>query len=881
MHPTMAHRIPSPQHVRASKWRKSGRWLAVLVTMLALTTLQFYSPAHAATFNIAVMLPYLTEGLGTSVINLKKFIMANEALVQGLDAQHSFSLKYIPTNYTLIESTKAMVQAVKEHNIVGALGDWASSMTVPGALAAGAERVWMCSGAASSSQLSDKKNFGNFYRTMPSDPAQGRIFGYVIKHMGWKSVSVISSSDTYGQSVTNSFTEIAFDLGIKIAANPVFNPGQADFTVVLDAVINSGSQIVLLAALSEDSIFLIRNARARGIIGPEWVWLGPDAFSYWTDLGVTQQDIESMNGFLYIFPREQSYTALFNQSVARFNAAFPSDANLIPAYSWLFVDCLISMANGILRIVRETSAARVLAKDYTPSLQRHFLVPFEGVTGSVTFDENGDRQAVYQVFNWYNGTTTTIFNVEQDKSVTSTGVALKFFNGKSDIPSDSPKQVALVPYWTSATGVALGAVNAVIIGAIIASWAYLFKTREIPTVRSLSFPFLSLICVGCVAVLVSNMAALGQPTANSCQASLWLFVYGFELVLASSAAKAFRLWKIFENRQISAGRVDNLFLLYGVLGIMAIQTIILGVWMGIGPQQAILVSSRAFYYYRCSSVNMTTDQILSGITIAYNAILLGVCMLMAYKTRNIASNFKETSWLFYMAQNTLLSGAVVAVFAFFNLGDSFLAGFVVKQVTIIYAVTFAFAALVGRISVAVFASGGAVPKSPSLANASLMSKVEGGGPRTTASVLNMTGGVFSNPGLASSASRGDDTKSSNGVIRGTFAVKKDGSLFSTWLTSNVCIHPNEGVLTIIASKYKPELGVVLRLSSVQFDASPVGYDNCLEVVAGGKGWLVQFSSAEERDRWVSMLSSMAQSKKGTSPSSSQTSSANHVAASKK
>ncbi|ORZ38090.1 7 transmembrane sweet-taste receptor of 3 GCPR-domain-containing protein, partial [Catenaria anguillulae PL171] len=208
--------------------------------------------------------------------------------------------------------------------------------------------------------------------------------------------------------------------------------------------------------------------------------------------------------------------------------------------------------------------------------------------------------AYFNVFNWYKGVSTPVYDVLPDLSVVQR-TPITFFGGTKTIPRDRPQQIPLVAYLDSPTGIGLAAGNGIAIAIVILTWIYLFAARNQPSVRSLSFPFLSLICVGCVLVLASNIAALGSPTSVGCQTSLWLFCWGLELVLASSAAKAYRLWRIFDNKMISAGKVGNKYLFAGVLGVILGQTIILIIWTAGGPQQAIMVSSRTYYFYRCES----------------------------------------------------------------------------------------------------------------------------------------------------------------------------------------------------------------------------------------------------------------------------------------
>ncbi|ORZ38091.1 hypothetical protein BCR44DRAFT_65547 [Catenaria anguillulae PL171] len=100
-------------------------------------------------------------------------------------------------------------------------------------------------------------------------------------------------------------------------------------------------------------------------------------------------------------------------------------------------------------------------------------------------------------------------------------------------------------------------------------------------------------------------------------------------------------------------------------------------------------------------------------------------------------------------------------------------------------------------------------------------------------------------------------------IRGTYPVKKTGGLMSTWISHNVGFHGSDGFFSLIPSKIDPELGVILRLNTIHFDPAPTGMKACIEVSAKGKGWMIQFPSDEEREKWVSVLATTSTSKKGS------------------
>ncbi|KAI9188139.1 hypothetical protein H9P43_002530 [Blastocladiella emersonii ATCC 22665] len=837
-------------------------------------------------FHIGVNLPFTTPSLGRSITGIVDFLKLNAPDLARLDptGTHNFSLVYTPTNYTDVAATQALLHAVLDEGVVAIVGDLASSHTIPAALAGARTKTWICSG---------------FMRTMATDPAQGEILAHLVRSMGWATASVISSSDSYGSSVSTAFVTRATQIGITISANQVFQLGQADLTGVLKAIQAGGSRIIVAAVFTDDGTNLLRQAKAHGMINADTVWLGPEVWGMYIDTAISDDDIQSINGLMYVMPREDSFNTQYNASLARWNAAYPDVP--VATYSYLFQDCVTTIARGILSTVADVGTRNFLAGNYQPNMTKHFLVPFEGVSGAVQFTAEGDRKSFFSVYNYWDGKRTLVYEVNPDLNVVPKAPP-RFFSGSSAIPRDRPEQTPLFARWNQSSGMGLAIVNGLLIALILASNVYLYTKRTVPAVKHLSFPFLTLICAGCVLVLSSNLAALGQQTTMSCQLSLWLFVYGVELVLASSAAKAYRIWSIFDNKaMVSLSRVGNQSLFLGVGCIMLVQTCLLAIWSGAGPQIAQLVSQTTYFYYDCQSASVTFHKGLAGATLAYNFFLLVVLTYLAFKTRKVASGYRESTWLFYVSQNFTICGIVVGLFAFFSFGESTLAAFVVKQVIIIYATFFTFSALVGRLVYRVYPRSGPARlgggRSGLVGAGNNGSGIVGGGsghahrhgsshhghagsnhghggtgsgiaPANASSSATSRSGLGANieAALAPPAVRVATTESNGKVThaRGVYPVKRH-AVFATWVNHTVVLNVVDGQLTLIPAKVDPEHGAAIRVALAMIDLAPPGMRHCIEVTARGTTWLIQLSSEDEVQQWAALFATCLGGGSGAAP----------------
>jgi len=131
------------------------------------------------------------------------------------------------------------------------------------------------------------------------------------------------------------------------------------------------------------------------------------------------------------------------------------------------------------------------------------------------------------------------------------------------------------------------------------------------------------------------------------------------------------------------GVIKNSHLFVGVGAILAGQAAILATWSGAGPSHPRELSTRNYFFYQCSSADVGFNTALTSVTLVYNFLLLCILVFLAFKTRHVATSFRESTYMFYTSQNILLSSCVVLQFAFFNFGESTLAAFVIKHAMII------------------------------------------------------------------------------------------------------------------------------------------------------------------------------------------------------
>ncbi|ORZ32254.1 periplasmic binding protein-like I, partial [Catenaria anguillulae PL171] len=688
--------------------------------------------------------------------------------------------------------------------------------------------------------------FNRFFRTIPPDFAQGAVLATFVKNMGWKSCSILAVSDAYGEGITNTFTTTAAELKLNIETIQTFSsspaagtdlPTSVGFKSAIEGIQNAGSRIVLFFGQDNDFINVAREAKKLGIIGnPEWVWIGGEAIAtLWQEEAqkkFSREDIRLADGTFYPFILERGSD--FGKFLARYRTKFPTRQDT-PYYGTVTVDCLHALARGIKTMVGRNTERSTLDRDLKGATLRDFLQNFTSPTsGAVNFNADGDRVGSYYIYNIFGGKAITTHVVDPvAKTMVKDPVATPtFFGGSKVIPQDKPELARRHPEFSDIGVLVILAATAALILVILATVGYLFTHRNHTTVRQMSLPMLFMIAIGLCMVLASTSLWIGVPTIMTCNLNKWLFLIGFEFTMGATAAKAYRIWKVFDNSTLrKLNKLSDGYLFLGCSAIILVQVCILLVWTFVAPLQPKYKKTVTSYYYECASNSPDFDRIMTISSLVYNGILLLTVSYLAYKTRKAYSSFRESVFIMYSLQNVFLSGLIISPFLFIVAADFALGAYYIKAITVLYAATFTYVCLIGRIALGLHQT---ITKSSS-----------------TDIKMNLSDGQSSSGG---GISTGEAVPGKPQTLHGKYPCKIANKLFETWHTNRLTLFALEGYLGMTRMTNQTEQGKLFKLRSIQFDPAPSAYPLCIEIRADSTSYLVQFNKEADKAAWIRALS---------------------------
>ncbi|KAJ3411099.1 hypothetical protein HDV05_002744 [Chytridiales sp. JEL 0842] len=752
------------------------------------------------------------------------------------------ALSYSTHARTIAGGVRAAM-AFGQQGAVGLIGEHYSAATAPMSLALNVYSVFQCSGGAASDGLSGKSNYQLFFRTISTEKLQAYTMADYIFAQGWKKVALVTSNTAYGLALAQYFVERCNTLKIQIIRNEAYVVGEREYKLQMPSLKNSNARIMVLLGLDADMVHFFRAARKFGMIGPKYVYLGPDSLTTMRDLvyddskGYSWQDRQNIEGLITISPFENG-----GAEMDRFSTRFQQQYNKAPArYATFYRDCLISLSAGFKTLLSNGATLQAIANRTTGATIPQFLnFTLVGASGPLVFDRNGDRKNDFMVYNVKGGVqnraVVATLNSTNQASFAKVGNYEVTYNGGSTVPPPDGVRIyrSLIEYnspfglFAIIAFMVMTLITVISTGVVLVAW-------NTPPVKAMSLPFTLLCAAGLTLEYFSVFGWLGYyENGMTCTVQTWLGWMGYSLLMQSVLPKCFRIYRIFGSKRATGAYLKDIYLVPLSFIITGINAAILGAWTAIDRPMPVL-NTDAFEgvtYYQCQSISSTVQNNFNIILLVYNGALLLCALWLAYATRNVSSTYRETPYILYTSQIILIC-AVVVLALVNSPGGNFDTQVVIRLILVLFATSFTYAMTLGRVALATMLS----IRSAELANRS----------RSTPSTLgSSSAGATSSTGGGKQSGTAHNIKAMAAVgdeIR-EFKVKvKDGvRLFTSWSSKTLYYLIRTKAIMIVDQGDK--IGETVAAADLSVSEAP-GINKGLEMHFGSKVRIVQFASDED------------------------------------
>ncbi|MGH7476061.1 MAG: ABC transporter substrate-binding protein [Longimicrobiales bacterium] len=217
------------------------------------------------------------------------------------------------------------------------------------------------------------------FRVCPTDLQHGPALArWAYDELGSRRALVLYANDAYGRGVLDTFAEAFREAGGVIISTDPFLPEMMQDGTELDAYLRRGvaasMDALMIAGQAEEGARVVSAARRLGYSGPV---LGPDGMTGLREQGELADGVFVSSAFLPDTPAENARA---------FVLAYQERFGELPDHrAAMTYDAVMLLAQGLAEVGPQRGALR----DYLAAVGSS-RPPFEGVAGTIAFDENGD-----------------------------------------------------------------------------------------------------------------------------------------------------------------------------------------------------------------------------------------------------------------------------------------------------------------------------------------------------------------------------------------------------------------------------------------------------------------------------------------------------------
>jgi len=296
--------------------------------------------------------------------------------------------------------------------IVGAASSGVSFNVIDAITGAG---VVHFSPANTSPDFTDYDDNGLYFRTAPSDVLQGRVMGELLLQDGHLDVSLLTLDDPYGSGLAENITSTLEEGGGTVVSNTVFNPDSPTYDAAVAEVVEAQPEALVVIGFAQ-TIQIVQALIAQGV--------GPDTLPlYFVDGNLADYSGDFAPGTLEGTKGTLPGAATSDEFRTRLLEVDPAltDFSYAPeSYDATVLIALAAKAAGDdsgtaiaeqLPAVSEGGTKCTTYEECSTLLDSDEDIDYDGFSGPVEFDENGDpTEATIGVYQY--GPENTYTNVD-------------------------------------------------------------------------------------------------------------------------------------------------------------------------------------------------------------------------------------------------------------------------------------------------------------------------------------------------------------------------------------------------------------------------------------------------------------------------------------
>ncbi|KAI9223719.1 hypothetical protein BC828DRAFT_429893 [Blastocladiella britannica] len=633
------------------------------------------------------------------------------------------TLNPIPGPVTLENMTASALSATVEllsRGVAAVIGDFGSEATQAQAFLTSRFAVPQCSYIAGSAALSNRAKYPYFFRTI--SPVTKLAAGLIrlCQAQGWKSIAVLYPTD---DAFSSSFIPALNASDLRITNFPM--PPHREEQAVREAV--AASRVVFAPAFGDGLIATLKAIeRTNNFASTAWVFVNdirPKVKANMSSSFLESNPSSPLVGSTMItLPNDTKNILQFGKFIdlwtGYFNITPRPDGfeyNEISAFA-----CATVLLRTIVRAIDSApdprAAALALAAGTWPKPVRVpddlNAVKATGALGLISFDENGDADIGYEVYNWQPGKVTLMSQFLGGSPLERPVTRTFYFPDGKPTWKDSVSLREISVTIRQPLGQLLAILATIGILMTLFFTVVIVRGRHTPTIRAVSPRFCMLVLLGLALLYTSvgfQLAAdplLDQRTSSIlCNVTPISFVIGLSLVISNIISKNHRLWQIFGSPLLFRQGVSDQYVFRRAALIVVANAALCVWWLLTAPFERLNINSDRETYCMCwmAPVGKEAGAVIdaSDVPDLYNSIpfmlicvldgiLMVYAVILAWNTRKIPIRGFAPLTITALAQQNIFLGSMIVMPTFFApLNSLYLVTMMLRTMVVLFCATFA------------------------------------------------------------------------------------------------------------------------------------------------------------------------------------------------
>lgn len=280
------------------------------------------------------------------------------------------------------EATTAATRLVEKEGVKAVIGSYGSGVSIAAGETFKNAKIPAMGASCTNPMVTQGNDF--YFRACYIDPFQGTVMAnYAIQQGAKKAAIITQNGDDYstglGSFFKQAFIKLTGDENSIVSEN-VFQTNEQDFNAILTNVKASNPDVIFAPSSIATAPLIIKQARALGI---KSLIMGGDTWENEAIIKVAGNDSEGIVLSTFFDENDSAATDEAKKFVKGYKEEFGSDA-IIPAVAALGYDSYRLILDAIERAGSTDGEAIRKAIAETKD--------FQGVTGIINFDENGNAE---------------------------------------------------------------------------------------------------------------------------------------------------------------------------------------------------------------------------------------------------------------------------------------------------------------------------------------------------------------------------------------------------------------------------------------------------------------------------------------------------------